>query len=55
MMGRTLVARAALNTVDRARAAAGGGAFYRPTGLEWGWDAALTAQIPLEEISDGCE
>ena len=54
MIGRTLV-RAVLNMVDLAMEAAGGGAFYRRTGLEWGWDAARTGQIPLEEVSDGCE
>ena len=55
MIGRTLVARAGLNTVEQAMETAGGGAVYRPTGLEWGWDAAVTGQIPLEEIADGCE
>ena len=55
MIGRTLIARAVLNMVDRAMAAAGGGAFYRTTGLEWGWDAAHTGQIALKEVSDGCE
>ena len=55
MIGGTLVARACLNTVERAMKTAGGGAVYRPTGLEWGWDAALTGQTPLKEIADGCE
>ena len=55
MIGGTLVARAGRNTVERAMETAGGRAFCRPTGLEWGWDAVLTGQTALEEIADGCE
>lgn len=50
MMGRTLVARAAIRTVEKAMEAAGGGAFYRKVGLERIWrDVQAARYHPLQE------
>jgi acyl-CoA dehydrogenase len=49
-MGRTLVARAAIRTVEKAMEAAGGGAFYRKVGLERIWrDVQAARYHPLQE------
>lgn len=50
MIGRTLVARAAIRTVEKAMEAAGGGAFYRKGGLERIWrDVQAARYHPLQE------
>ena len=50
MMGRTLVARSAIRTVEKAMEAAGGGAFYRKVGLERIWrDVQAARYHPLLE------
>ena len=50
MIGRTLVARGVLNTVELAMEAAGGGAFYRSVGLERLFrDAQACRYHPLQE------
>jgi len=50
MMGRTLVARASVATVEKAMAAAGGAGFYRATGLERIWrDVQAARYHPLQE------
>lgn len=50
MMGRTLVARSAIHTVEKAIEAAGGGAFYRKAGLERIWrDVQAARYHPLQE------
>lgn len=50
MMGRTLVARSAIRTVEKAMEAAGGGAFYRKAGLERIWrDVQAARYHPLQE------
>jgi alkylation response protein AidB-like acyl-CoA dehydrogenase len=50
MTGRTLVARAAIGTVEKAMEAAGGGAFYRKAGLERIWrDVQAARYHPLQE------
>ena len=50
MMGRTLVARSAIRTVEKAMEAAGGGAFYRKVGLERIWrDIQAARYHPLQE------
>ena len=50
MIGRTLVARGVLKTVDLAMEAAGGGAFYRSVGLERLFrDAQACRYHPLQE------
>ncbi|ODT89255.1 acyl-CoA dehydrogenase family protein [Phenylobacterium sp. SCN 70-31] len=50
MIGRTLTARAAVATVDRAMAAAGGAGFYRAAGLERIWrDVQAARHHPLQE------
>ena len=50
MMGRTLVARSAIRTVEKAMEAAGGGAFYRKVGLERIWrDVQAARYHPLQE------
>lgn len=50
MTGRTLVARAAIATVEKAMAAAGGAGFYRKTGLERIWrDVQAARYHPLQE------
>jgi len=50
MIGRTLVARAVLSTVDLAMGAAGGSSFYRSTGLERLFrDAQAVRYHPLQE------
>jgi len=50
MMGRTLVARASIATVEKAMAAAGGAGFYRVTGLERIWrDVQAARYHPLQE------
>ena len=50
MIGRTLVARGVLNTVELAMEAAGGGAFYRSAGLERLFrDAQACRYHPLQE------
>jgi acyl-CoA dehydrogenase len=50
MMGRTLVGRAAIATVEKAMAAAGGAGFYRRTGLERIWrDVQAARYHPLQE------
>lgn len=50
MTGRTLVARAAIRTVEKAMDAAGGGAFYRKVGLERIWrDIQAARYHPLQE------
>ncbi|WP_430423489.1 acyl-CoA dehydrogenase family protein [Phenylobacterium sp.] len=52
MMGRTLVARSAIRTVEKAIEAAGGGAFYRKAGLERIWrDVQAARYHPLQEKS----
>lgn len=49
-VGRTLVARAAIRTVEKAMEAAGGGAFYRKAGLERIWrDIQAARYHPLQE------
>jgi alkylation response protein AidB-like acyl-CoA dehydrogenase len=49
-VGRTLVARAAIRTVEKAMEAAGGGAFYRKVGLERIWrDIQAARYHPLQE------
>jgi len=49
MTGRTLVARAAIATVEKAMAAAGGAGFYRRTGLERIWrDVQAARYHPLQ-------
>lgn len=49
-MGRTLVARSAIRTVEKAMEAAGGGAFYRKVGLERIWrDIQAARYHPLQE------
>ena len=50
MMGRTLAARSAIRTVEKAMEAAGGGAFYRKAGLERIWrDVQAARYHPLQE------
>jgi alkylation response protein AidB-like acyl-CoA dehydrogenase len=50
MVGRTLVARSAIRTVEKAMEAAGGGAFYRKVGLERIWrDVQAARYHPLQE------
>ena len=50
MTGRTLVARSAIRTVEKAMEAAGGGAFYRKAGLERIWrDVQAARYHPLQE------
>lgn len=50
MMGRILVARSAIRTVEKAMEAAGGGAFYRKAGLERIWrDVQAARYHPLQE------
>lgn len=50
MIGRTLVGRAAIATVETAMAAAGGAGFYRRTGLERIWrDVQAARYHPLQE------
>lgn len=50
MIGRTLVARAAIRTVEKAMEAAGGGAFYRKAGLERIFrDVQAARYHPLQE------
>ncbi|OHB27403.1 MAG: acyl-CoA dehydrogenase [Phenylobacterium sp. RIFCSPHIGHO2_01_FULL_69_31] len=50
MTGRTLVARAAIATVEKAMEAAGGAGFYRKTGLERIWrDVQAARYHPLQE------
>ena len=50
MVGRTLVARAAIATVEKAMAAAGGAGFYRKTGLERIWrDVQAARYHPLQD------
>lgn len=50
MIGRTLVGQAAIATVDRAMAVAGGAAFYRSTGLERAFRDIQGARFhPLQE------
>lgn len=50
MIGRTLVARASIATVEKAMAAAGGAGFYRATGLERIWrDVQAARYHPLQE------
>jgi alkylation response protein AidB-like acyl-CoA dehydrogenase len=49
-VGRTLVARAAIRTVEKAMEAAGGAAFYRKVGLERIWrDIQAARYHPLQE------
>jgi len=49
MTGRTLVARAAIATVEKAMAVAGGAGFYRATGLERIWrDVQAARYHPLQ-------
>lgn len=49
-VGRTLVARAAIRTVEKAMEAAGGAGFYRKTGLERIWrDVQAARYHPLQE------
>jgi alkylation response protein AidB-like acyl-CoA dehydrogenase len=50
MIGRTLLARAAIATVEKAMLAAGGAGFYRKTGLERIWrDVQAARYHPLQE------
>lgn len=50
MTGRTLIARAAIATVEKAMEAAGGAGFYRKTGLERIWrDVQAARYHPLQE------
>jgi len=50
MVGRTLVARAAIATVEKAMEAGGGPGFYRKTGLERIWrDVQAARYHPLQE------
>jgi len=50
MTGRTLVARAAIATVEKAMEAGGGPGFYRKTGLERIWrDVQAARYHPLQE------
>lgn len=50
MTGRTLVARAAIATVEKAMVAAGGAGFYRKSGLERIWrDVQAARYHPLQE------
>lgn len=50
MIARTLVARHAIETVERALAAAGGGAYYRSSGLERAFRDVQAARFhPLQE------
>ena len=50
MIGRTLVARGVLKTVELAMEAAGGGAFYRSAGMERLFrDAQACRYHPLQE------
>lgn len=50
MIARTLVGRHAIETVERAMSAAGGGAYYRGVGLERAWRDVQAARFhPMQE------